>query len=64
MTFRFNFDIDPAEALEDPSNDFGEPSGLSTGPDLPQSDRYLQPCIEIPIQDLVWKNFAKKRTIG
>ena len=57
--FRFNFDIGPAEALENSSNNFGEPSGPSTTPDLPESDSDLEPCIEVPIQDLVWREFAK-----
>lgn len=62
--FRFNFDIEPAEAPEAPSNTFGEPIGSSAGPDLPQSDIDLDACIEIPIQDLVWNVFAKIEIFG
>ena len=62
--FRFNFDIEPGEALEDPSNRFGESLGPSTGPDLPQSERDSEPCIEIPILDLVRKKFAKTGSFG
>ena len=57
--FRFNFDTGRAEALEDPSNDFGQHSGPSTAPDLPQGDSDLEPCNEVLIQDLVRKKFAK-----
>jgi hypothetical protein len=57
--FRFNFDIEPAEALEDPSNNFGEPSGPSTTADRPQSEGDVEPCIEVLVQDLVRKKFAK-----
>lgn len=59
VMFRFNFDIGPDKALGDPSNDFREPSGPSTTPDLPQGDSDLEPCNEVLIQDLVRKKFAK-----
>lgn len=59
VMFRFDFDIGPAEALEDSSDDVGEPSDPSTAPDLPQSNNDLEGCNEILIQDLVWKKFAK-----
>jgi len=62
--FRFNFDVEPAEALEDPSNNFEEPSGPSTRPDLLQNADDLEPCMEVPIQDLVWKTLAIKRSSG